>query len=342
MGDQMRRSGMAKVSLGSLSGQRSAERAATLLTILCVALVSCSPRNVVSRGDGKTVRMPSTLARQYRDGIKERDSNNLSGAVKIFEHLLAQEAALRSPDNDLRLNTFVQLANCYSRLGEYDKSIRTYVEARAMNPDHLDLLIGLADAYEKKRMYQEALNIFNQAIVLYPHNWKVLEDRGSLYKALGDYAHASQDLLRALESHPNHDRAYVALATVYGDDLSPLRNIEKALSYSERAIELNPSLQNRLLHLSISCRDARAKPATIVEEVTKIEETVGTQSGKQYEHLLIGLIYARFGDTKKAIPHLHQALPDYAHYMKDNPELGMILSPEVSDLQNEIDRVLSR
>jgi lipoprotein NlpI len=87
-------------------------------------------------------------------------------------------------------------------MGEYDKAIKDYDRAIALNPQYANALNNRANAYRCKGEYGHAIEDYNKAIGLDPNDAKVIKSRGIAEFYLGQFDPARKDLETALQLDP--------------------------------------------------------------------------------------------------------------------------------------------
>ncbi|MEW6534363.1 MAG: tetratricopeptide repeat protein [Candidatus Auribacterota bacterium] len=243
--------------------------------------------------------------------------------------------------NDFKSNIIINLSACLYCIGDYSEAISYLLLVYDLQPNNIEVLSRIADGYSKLNSYDNALEYLNKATLLDPNNLDILKNLGRTYKLKGDYKNSIECFEEAKTLQPNDAGIYLALATIYGDTISPYYNMQTATEYSKKAVEILPSLSNRLVYLSMLSRNGRFKDA--LTEIRQIEKQIEFEQNRHYEHLMIGLFYNRIKDYKRAILHFHEALPDFAHILKDNPEFQEIrLLEEFNDLEKQIDSILNK
>jgi lipoprotein NlpI len=93
------------------------------------------------------------------------------------------------------------------QMREYERAIRDFDRALALEPGLVVAWRQRALAYRSKGDYERALADFEQAILLAPSDARLYTDRGVAYELLGDYSSAIRDFDRAIAFKPNHASA---------------------------------------------------------------------------------------------------------------------------------------
>lgn len=93
------------------------------------------------------------------------------------------------------------------QMGQYERAIRDFDRALALQPGLVVAWRQRALAYRSKGDYERALADFEQAILLSPTDARLYTDRGVAYELLGEYASAIRDFNRAIAFKPNYGPA---------------------------------------------------------------------------------------------------------------------------------------
>jgi lipoprotein NlpI len=101
------------------------------------------------------------------------------------------------------------------QMREYERAIRDFDRALALEPGLVVAWRQRALAYRSKGDYERALADFEQAILLAPNDARLYSDRGVAYELLGDYPSAIRDFNRAIAFKPNHASAIEGRGRAY-------------------------------------------------------------------------------------------------------------------------------
>jgi lipoprotein NlpI len=101
------------------------------------------------------------------------------------------------------------------QMREYERAIRDFDRALALEPGLVVAWRQRALAYRSKGDYERALADFEQAILLAPSDARLYTDRGVAYELLGDYPNAIRDFNRAIAFKPNHASAIEGRGRTY-------------------------------------------------------------------------------------------------------------------------------
>ncbi len=164
------------------------------------------------------------------------------------------------------------IAENYSKAGEYEESVKTYKNAVKWAPDNLDLRLKLVEAYQSEGRWQAAENELN----------------------------------RILEKDPDNIRALTLLAESYSDDYSPTRARDIWL----RILELepkNPIARQQLAHSYVEQGSRFTQWGQYQTAINILEEGLKYVPDNQRLLVMMGGAYADWGKLKQARQYLDQA-----------------------------------
>jgi len=106
---------------------------------------------------------------------------------------------------------YYNLANAYSRRGEFVLASKWYREALRVNPRHLDSLLNLADLCLSQQRYDDAIRLGEQALQVDPSNVSALNILGKSTMGRGSAAEAVAYFRRALTINPGSSETRIYL-----------------------------------------------------------------------------------------------------------------------------------
>ncbi len=105
--------------------------------------------------------------------------------------------------------------------------------------DTVDILMGKGMRAMQSGDHDSALSAFDAVIVLDPTLAEGYNKRATVYYMMGRYTDSVQDIERTLDIEPRHFGALSGLGLIYVE----LENDEAALRAFEKALEINPHMQ---------------------------------------------------------------------------------------------------
>lgn len=177
--------------------------------------------------------------------------------------------------------------------GNTHQAIEIYEQAILLDPHNTDLHVKLAHTLILAGRYEEAQTSAQNALLLNPENPKALAELGRSLNYLGDIIGAEEALEDALELDPNSIEAHAYYAEVLMDqDL-----VEDAAYHSREAVALDPaSLEARqargyVLYLTGNYDEAEVEYAAALDINDRVADL----------HLYMGLVYWAQGRMEEAI-----------------------------------------
>lgn len=130
-------------------------------------------------------------------------------------------------------------------MGKLDEALIDYNKAIGLKPDDLKALLVRADIWFKKKFYDKAIADYDVVIENDPKASIAYRGRGDAYYRKNDYQESIKDYLKTIDLNPKDSFAYNNLAWIFSTCADvKFRDGEKALQYSQKAVELDPSPYN--------------------------------------------------------------------------------------------------
>lgn len=125
------------------------------------------------------------------------------------------------------------LAEIYSQLGNYAKTIELLKELTTTFPEFIEGWIRLALFYNNHNNMEQALDTLQKALTLEPDNTTVLDLLGAIYAGIGERKQAEEMWLKALELEPSRVNLLVNLALLAEEK----NNLPIAENYYRQAVQ---------------------------------------------------------------------------------------------------------
>ena len=106
-------------------------------------------------------------------------------------------------------------ANDYAKQQQYDKAIRAFDEAIALDPNNAEFPLGKCHALAAASRHTDAIAACSESLRLRPDNAGALRDRGHYYLNLGQVAPALADLTKAAALAKTDRGVYYHLGVAY-------------------------------------------------------------------------------------------------------------------------------
>ncbi len=158
--------------------------------------------------DAADLRGPYALARVLE---RRHDYRGLAATLEpILAPLRGQQGSARQ-----RVLLLVSLALAYQELGQYDRAIATFDDARALSPADVTLDAYAAQAQLRAKRYAEALTLLRAARARAPRDFQLARLEAEALERRGDAARAVAVLEDARRDHADDPAAHIAMADLY-------------------------------------------------------------------------------------------------------------------------------
>jgi tetratricopeptide (TPR) repeat protein len=187
--------------------------------------------------DGQTLYMLSQTQRQLGDAksaeetarrLIEQNSKTPWGYYALAEALeerrqyqavvdaLAPIVSAKSPGFDTNV-LLPHLGFAYQELGDHDKAIATFEEARRRSPNDPNVASYLAEANLAAKKYGAAIEVAQSALNEHPDDLRLIRLQAQALRRSGKQDQGIALLEEALKKHGDDPTAYIALAQIYAD-----------------------------------------------------------------------------------------------------------------------------
>ena len=255
----------------------------------------------------------------------------------------AKRAATLSPNNS---SSYYLMGQVYEKQDEYSKAIEMYQQALMHNPQRVEVSISLANLYMHEKNVNEALNTLTRANKFSPKNSDPLKILGKIYYGLGDFEHAKEMILKAIELYTHsgvglgleHTKNGNVIKTIVPD--SPAAKTAFAVGDLIEEIAGQDVRSLPLFYTVNRIKGPKGTPVTITvlrgdkelsSEIIR-DDIVASDSAEAFE--LLSMIERRLGERSKAQLDAQKA------YELDSNKTGMSLALIFMDTQ-QYDKALS-
>jgi len=139
--------------------------------------------------------------------------------------------------NDTSINLHLYLIEIYKKQQNDQSLEQTLKDANKKFPGNMSLISEMTGFYNRLSRYDDAIVFMNENISLDPENSSLYGDLGYIYSLKQDFDNAEKSLKKSIEVDSKNSTALNNLAWLYCEFD---RNIKEAITYSERACELEP------------------------------------------------------------------------------------------------------
>ena len=226
-------------------------------------------------------------------GVVYMATNSATGVVETMEKtqrdLMVKSGAYTDPVDEetpsKRAEIVKNMALIYSQLGEDDKALQAFTDARATDPDDVNLLLNEANLYYKLGDKEKFKSLMAEAAEMAPDNADLQYNIGVINMEQGDIEGARAAYSRALEIDPNYVNAQLNLSTTYVDQGNGFIDEMNSLGNSKEDIARYEELKRE--------KDELFRMAAII-----LEEALVLQPDNPAVLAQLKNIYGALGDTE--------------------------------------------
>ncbi|MBD3184238.1 tetratricopeptide repeat protein [Candidatus Poribacteria bacterium] len=164
----------------------------------------------------------------HNAGCADMESMSYTEAIKKFNQALKLK-----PD---MVETHVNLAYCYEKIGDLSKQIKHLEEAVKINPELANVRYSLGLAYYDAKMYYKAIDELKESKRLNPSFRDAGFKLGISMCKMGRYAEAIPEFSEVVEKWPDWHEAHLNLGTCY----MKVNKTDKAIKHFSKAVKTRP------------------------------------------------------------------------------------------------------
>ena len=174
------------------------------------------------------------LVEQYPlEKVKTKQAELLNKAIKEFS------TAITIMPN--YVDAYENLALAYQDKPDFNNAIKNYELSRKYNPNPpLNLLGNLADLYTKTGQPDKSLTIIDTALIRFPNDAKLLNNKGKIYFEKHQYEEAMKWFKESLKTDAQNPNALKNIGSCYG----ALKDYENAILYFNKSLEFEKNKDN--------------------------------------------------------------------------------------------------
>ncbi|MCB4808307.1 tetratricopeptide repeat protein [Tamlana sp. 62-3] len=146
------------------------------------------------------------------------DKNTQNLYVKAKSHINPGERKTESKYPEIVKN----IALIYVSNGDNEKALEAMAEARAKNPEDINLLLNEANIYYKMGETTKFKDLLEEATSLDPNNPELRYNLGVIATESGDLEEAKKQYEKAVELNPKYVNAYINLSALVLEQEAPL------------------------------------------------------------------------------------------------------------------------
>ena len=213
--------------------------------------------------------------------VEEMDQNTRDLYVKAGTHKDPKEEKTPSKKPEIVKN----IALIYQQLGDNDKALAAYSDARAVDPNDVNLVLGEANLYYAMGEKDKFKELMGQASAMAPDNADLLYNIGVINMEQGNLADAREAYRKTLAIDPSYINALLNLSTTYVNEGNGLIDEMNTLGSSRADIARYDELKQQ-------------KDDLFVEGAKVLEDALKTNPDNQSVLSQLKNIYGALGDTE--------------------------------------------
>jgi len=191
--------------------------------------------------------------------------------------------------------------------GQFHDAQVLYEQALVMQPDHFDVLQLLGALLTQTGEFTQAVNFLTQAIRINPNDAACYSNRGVVLQELGFLEQALASCDEAIRLKSDYAEAHYNRGVI----LQGLRRSEEALASYDQAISLKPGYAGFLSNRSVVLQEL----GRLEEALESSSEAIGISPNHASAHSNHGVILKELGRLEEALASYDKAIsinPDYA------------------------------
>lgn len=157
-------------------------------------------------------------------GVVSFQSQNIPSAISYLQKLLGIQPEFQ--------RAWISLAMIQKSLGLLNAARLSYLFAEKINPDSIELLLGLGALYHEINMFQESNLYLMRLLAIDSNNYHAYYELGVCYGKQQKYSEALQYFDKALKLNPAFPEVYVKRSTIFfscGDIPKANRDLKNAI-----------------------------------------------------------------------------------------------------------------
>ncbi len=297
---------------------------------------------------------PSSNQKMILTNSSNLNTNNIAAQVYMSqayaywqqknsdETIAACEQALK---NDPKLVEAYKLqGNVLQQQGKMLEAMGCYARALEINPEMPELYANLGSLYGKQQQWQEAIRYYQKALQLNPHIPGFYQNLAKIYHRSGEKDEATRCLLKAQSLSPGPQDAKVPKKVIevaatpptiiekpqqlndLGNSHAQKQEWQQAIACYQKAISQDPNFAGAYRNMARALRQVGKRQEAV--ECWNRALTLEPTWGKGKDHLRLGDIFLKQGQTEKAITCYRRSLQVEPDFAAGYVQLGHLLSQQ--------------
>ncbi len=226
-------------------------------------------------------------------GMVYKATNISTGEVeemdKMQRDLMVKSGTFKDPKDEKspskKAEIVKNMALIYTQLGENDKAIQAYKDARESNPEDVNLILNEANLYYKMGDKDTFKTLMAEAAAMEPDNADLHYNIGVINMEQGNIEEARASYMKALEVNPGYVNAQLNLSTTYVNEGNALIDDMNDLGNTKADIAKYDELKEK-------------KDALFMEGAKILEDALKTNPDNQGVLSQLKNIYGAMGDNE--------------------------------------------
>lgn len=226
-------------------------------------------------------------------GLVYKATNISTGEVeemdKLQRDLMIKSGTYKDPLDEKtpskKAEIVKNMALIYTQLGENEKALQAYTDARASNPEDVNLILNEANLYYQMGDKEKFKSLMAEAASVAPDNPDLHYNIGVINMEQGNIEEARAEYKKALEINPGYVNAQLNLSTTYVDEGNSLIDEMNALGNSKADIAKYEEIKQK-------------KDGLFLEGATILEDALKTNPDNQSILSQLKNIYGALGDNE--------------------------------------------
>ncbi|MCX2719932.1 tetratricopeptide repeat protein [Lentiprolixibacter aurantiacus] len=229
--------------------------------------------------DGSTMVYKATNVATGEEEVMEKIQRDLMIKSGDYKDPVDEKTPSRRPE------IVKNIALIYTQLGQNDKAIAAFQEARADSPDDVNLILNEANLYYQLGDKDKFKALMAEAAAVAPDNPDLHYNIGVINMEQDNFEDARAAYRKALEINPGYVNASLNLSTTYVNEGNALIDEMNSLGNSKADIAKYDELKQK-------------KDALFLEGVSVLEEALKNNPDNQGILTQLKNIYGALGDTE--------------------------------------------
>jgi tetratricopeptide (TPR) repeat protein len=180
---------------------------------------------------------PSNPDTYYYRGFARVQNEEYDAAIEDFS------MAIKLDPN--YFGSYINRGTIFKDKGKLDEALKDYNRALKLRPDDIQAILVRADIWFDKKLFDKAISDYNEIIKKNPEISIAYRGRGDAYYHKHNYKKSIEDYQKTIDLNPKDSFTYNNLSWILSTCIDDnFRDGEKALLYSNKAVEIDPSPNN--------------------------------------------------------------------------------------------------